>query len=52
MTDKSPKLPPLSLPWWMDGETLPSSPEAQEPALLKQECRLFGSVFAVGLFGR
>jgi len=34
MTDNSPKLPKLTLPWWMDGETLPATPEPQEPAML------------------
>lgn len=32
--DESPKLPALSLPFWMDGQTLTETPEPQEPAML------------------
>ncbi|MPY25185.1 phage tail protein [Shewanella sp. YLB-07] len=32
--DNNPKLPQLTLPWWMDGVTLPTAPEPQEPAML------------------
>lgn len=29
-----PQLPKLKLPWWMDGKTITSKPESQEPAML------------------
>lgn len=31
---ESPKLEPLNLPFWMDGQTLTETPEPQEPAML------------------
>lgn len=39
--DTSPKLPKLALPWWMDGVTLPSTPEPQEPAMLSNGMQSF-----------
>ncbi|QYK02451.1 phage tail protein [Shewanella psychrotolerans] len=33
-TSNSPTLPKLTLPWWMDGETLSTTDEPQEPAML------------------
>ncbi|NRD73267.1 phage tail protein [Shewanella sp. VB17] len=39
--DTSPKLPKLAPPWWMDGVTLPSTPEPQEPAMLSAGMQSF-----------
>ncbi|GGI82053.1 hypothetical protein GCM10007978_19800 [Shewanella hanedai] len=40
-TNRSPKLPKLSLPWWMDGETLNTTSEPQEPAMLSSGMQSF-----------
>lgn len=39
--DESPKLPALSLPFWMDGQTLTETPEQQEPAMLTNGMQSF-----------
>lgn len=39
--DTSPQLPPLTLPWWMDGNTLTTTDEPQEPAMLNQGTQSF-----------
>lgn len=39
--DESPKLPALSLPFWMDGQTLTETPEPQEPAMLTNGMQSF-----------
>lgn len=39
--DESPQLPALTLPFWMDGQTLTESPEPQEPAMLNAGMQRF-----------
>lgn len=39
--DESPKLPALSLPFWMDGQTLTETTEPQEPAMLTNGMQSF-----------
>jgi hypothetical protein len=39
--DNNPKLPPLNLPFWMDGKTLTETPEPQEPAMLTNGMQSF-----------
>lgn len=41
MSDQSPQLPPLKLPFWMDGQTLTETPEPQEPAMLNNGMQSF-----------
>lgn len=41
MTDTSPKLPALTLPWWMDGKTLVAPEQPQEPAMLNDGMQSF-----------
>lgn len=40
-TSSSPQLPTLAPPWWMDGETLTTTSEPQEPAMLNKGMQSF-----------
>ncbi|MEZ9198588.1 phage tail protein [Shewanella sp. 10N.286.54.B9] len=41
MSDKTPELPMLKAPWWMDGKTLATTNEPQEPAMLTTGLQAF-----------